>query len=373
MASSGGARVAILGAGAMGCATAAHAQALGASVAMWSPTARRLTRTSNLRAEFRCTGALRELVEVDLLPELSAVADFPVVIVCLPGYAYEAVLSQVAGHWLGGQTLVISGALSLSPLWVLEQAHARGQSLQVAGWGTTLTTAHFLPDGSLHVNAMRERIDMAALGATAGESAAALCNRLFGERFQEASTLLAPALANINPIAHAAEVIPNLSRVDQGERWPLFGCFTKVVARLAERLDGERLALAQAFGVALPTLAEHYHRSYQVPLGPLEAIAQEIEARGLGPLGPDRLEHRYLSEDVPYGLVFQEVLARQAGVPTPALSAAITVLEIAAARDFRGQNFLISELALDREDVTALRKRCAGAVRLQSPASPFPA
>ena len=89
--------------------------------------------------------------------------------------------------------------------------------------------------------------------------------------------------------------------------------------------------------------------------------AAEIDRRGMGPNGPARLDHRYVLEDAPFGLVFTEALAGIAGVDTPALSACITLLETAYERDFRGANFLVRALGLADTDASALRMRCAAA------------
>lgn len=356
--------VAVVGAGPVGCATAAYLAEHGHRPFLWSPTGSRLRRHGSL-ARIACTGALDGDREFELLDAPERLAAFDVIIVCLPGNAYADVLGPLSPRWRDGQTVIVSGALSLVPLWLREAAARHGSELVAAGWATTATTAHFLPDGRLHANPLRHRIDLAAAGD--GAAVSVLCTALLGPRFVDAGNLLAPALANINPIAHAAEVIPNLTRMELGEDWPLFGCFTPVVARLAERLDRERLATAAALGFHLPTLAEHYSRSYHIAPGPLHDMAAAIQARGMGPAGPARLAHRYVLEDVPYGLVFQEALARAANVKTPLLSSCIDLLETAYARDFRGENFLVDELDLASCGVAALRSRCAASRSAATP------
>ncbi|WP_158213331.1 NAD/NADP octopine/nopaline dehydrogenase family protein [Pigmentiphaga sp. NML080357] len=348
--------VAVVGAGPIGCATAAYLLKQGHRPALWSPTAARLRR-HGAAVRYACTGSLDGWIELEWLGAPGELARFDVVIVCLPGNAYASVLKPLSAVWRNGQTMVVSGALSLCPLWLRDSAARRGREVHAVGWATTPTTAHFLADGRLHANPLRDRIDMA--GTERGAGALALCAALLGPRFVDAGDLLAPTLANINPIAHAAEVIPNLTRMDKGEDWPLFGCFTPVVARLAAELDRERLALAAALGFALPTLAEHYSRSYHIRQGPLHDMAAEIQARGMGPAGPASLAHRYVLEDAPFGLVFQEALARAADVPSPLLSACIDLLQAAYGRDFRTENFLVDELGLATGGIAALRNRCA--------------
>src|SRR5205807_1876997 len=50
---------------------------------------------------------------------------------------------------------------------------------------------------------------------------------------------------------------------------------------------------------------------------------------------PATIDHRFLNEDVPYGLVAIAELGRAAGVPTPCADAAIDIASIVAARPFR--------------------------------------
>lgn len=347
--------VVVVGAGPMGRASAAWLAELGHRPALWSPRRRAAASAHTID----CEGAIRGRHVVRALATPAELAAFDTVLVCLPGNAYEPALGELAPLWRDGQTVIVSGALSLVGLWLATQARQRGVSLRVLAWNTTLTTAHDAADGRLHVNPLRQQITV----ATAGDleppgDALALCCALFGDRFAHAESLLVPLLANINPIAHAAEVIPNLTRMDRSESWPLFGCFTPVVGRLAQALDDERLAVARAYGFELPSLRTHYACSYLLDRAPLHEMAAEIERRGMGPRGPARLDHRYVLEDAPFGLATLETLARLAGVPTPALSACITLLQVVYARDFRAEDFLPGALGLSSSSAAALRARC---------------
>jgi len=52
---------------------------------------------------------------------------------------------------------------------------------------------------------------------------------------------------------------------------------------------------------------------------------------------PATIDHRFLNEDVPYGLVAIAELGRLAGVATPCADAVITVASIVAGRSYRDQ------------------------------------
>jgi len=297
-------RVAVLGAGPVGRATAAYLAHHGHDVGIWSPSGR---GTAPLMAragdpgkgviEYR--GALEGRVEVDVLRSPDALAAYEVIVVAFPGHAYDRVLPLVLPRIESRHIVIVSGALSLVPLWLYEQAGNGTARPLVASWGTTLATARRSERADVEIGSVRARFDVAAIPAAAADAALACCQGLFGDRFDLAPSILATAISSVNPVAHAAEALPNLTRMERGEDWYLFECMTPAAARLAEAIDAERLEIAQALGLKVRSLATHYQLSYHVPLATVAEMAAAIHARDRAPLGPRTAEHRYVLEDMP--------------------------------------------------------------------------
>ena len=357
-------RVAVLGAGPVGRATAAYLAHHGHQVGIWSPSGASVAALrrgpSSEKVEIHYCGALSGETAVDVLEAGSDVRHYDVLVIALPGTAYGAVLPAILPHIERRHFVVVSGALSLLPLWIHERAGNGAARPLVASWGTTLATARRTSMADVEIATIRSRFDVAAIPAPATDIALERCRNLFGDRFDRATSILATALSNVNPIAHAAEALPNLTRMERGETWYLFECMTPAAARIAEALDQERLAIAQALGLRVRSLATHYHLSYHVPLGSIAEMAAAIHARDHAPRGPTGAEHRYVLEDFPYGLVFYEALAQIAGVDAPVMSAAITLGCAAYARNFRRENALIEALDLTRLTASELLARCTG-------------
>ncbi len=330
-------RVAVLGAGPVGMATAAVLSRGGHDIRLVRPRGEAAERALTVRLAVAMEGE----ATLPLVEGIAGIAGHEVVVLAIPGTAYRAVLPALADAVAPGATVIFGGALPLAPVWL---ARRLGGRAGVIAWGTTLATASRQADGTLRVGTIRARFDIAPLPPADPAASLALCRTLFGDRFGLAEGgVLASALSNINPIAHAAQVLPNLSRIDRREDWPLFGNFTESACAICLALDAERLAVARGFGIAVRDIATHYHLSYHVPLGPLAGIAAEMQKRGLGPLGPKTLPHRYVQEDMPFGLAFLEAAGRRAGVPTPAVSGALTLLSAAVGQDLRAANFLLRE------------------------------
>jgi opine dehydrogenase len=357
---SGPIRLAIIGAGPIAGITALIAAARGHEVALWSPRgSRRLGEMAGDTLTITGTGALVATTKVQLLPSADSLIDWPVIVFAIPGDAYPAILPQVLPLLTDGHNVIFSGALSLAPLWLGERAEHRGVRPAIAAWGTTLGTGRINAGGAIKVSTIRSRFEVAARPANRLDAMLDLCRALFGDVFAPASNLLVPLLSNINPVAHAGEIIPNLSRIEKGEVWSLFGNFDVSGTRIADAIDQERLAIAQAFDIQTRSLVRHYHLSYHVPEGPLLQVARDIASSGRVD-GPISFNHRHIQEDMPFGLAVYEVLGTICGVPTPILSAAITLLGAACDRPMRSLNPLIKELGLEQETPAGLAKRCAG-------------
>ena len=106
--------------------------------------------------------------------------------------------------------------------------------------------------------------------------------------------------------------------------------------RLIESVDRERIAIGAKLGIEIASdpamgmrqgymLADNYGAAYREAPGFLGIGAQP------------QLDHRYLHEDVGYGLVFMSRLAQQVGVETPTIDAIIQVASVLMARDYASE------------------------------------
>ncbi len=348
--------LAVIGAGPIGILSATLAASAGHRVGVWCP---RTPAPPGERLVLRCTGKLESSVEVENLSGPQSLAGWSNVLVALPATAYADVLGMAMPFLHQRQTVIFSGALSLVQFWLRDAIQRRGPAPDLLAWGTTLGTASRVQPLHAKVATVRPRLGVSALPATRLQALTARCAALFGDRFDPAPAHLATLLANINPIAHAGQVIPNLTRIENGEAWRLFANFTSAGARIAEAIDAERLAIGRRFGIPLRSLADHYRLSYGVKGEDLAALAQAIEAAGLGAPGPQSIDHRYIGEDVPYGLVVLQRIGAIAGVATPCLDMAIALLGCALDRPYGQMNPVLAGLHLETETAESLAQRFA--------------
>jgi opine dehydrogenase len=155
---------------------------------------------------------------------------------------------------------------------------------------------------------------------------------------ERADSVFQTTLQNGNPVIHPAVTLLNAGLIERTDGAFLFyeEGVTEGVGRLIEAVDQERLAIAGKLGVTIlsePALGvrqgymreENYSTGYSSAPGFLGIGAQS------------RLDHRYLTEDVGYSLILFADLAARLGVATPVMDAVIAVASVVLDRDFRAE------------------------------------
>ena len=349
-------RIGIVGTGAIALASAIWLRQAGHEVLLWSP---RGTDAAPLGTQaLACMGLHPCTVAAGFVQGLAELCgDADVLLLALPVNGHRRVMDRMLPFVRDGQVVIVSSMASLSSLYLYENARRAGRQLTVASLGTTVLTARRESALQVRVMTRRGRVGVSALPGPGIASVLALCAAMFGDGFHAQDNALQSALANVNAISHAPLAVYNWTRIERGEHWPQYHCMTPAVARVIETLDAERRALAGAYGIEVGSVEEHFARSFGVASTRLADIAAELHAKRGGPPGPTRVDTRFVTEDIPYGLVFLEALGRMAGVPMPATRTLVDAASLIGGVDFRRENDLLAPLALERETVAGLRER----------------
>jgi opine dehydrogenase len=348
-------RVSILGAGAIAYGAAAHLAQAGHDPMLWSPSGQRtvaLAAGQPLVATNAIAGSFTPRIAASCA---EAIAAADAVLVALPGYGHKSVLEAASAHLREGQPVIISSHASFGALYLSKLIAARGVRAPIIAWGTTLTTGRQPSPTEVNVATVRQKIDLATVPHGDIAAGHALCSALFGDRFVERDGLLAIALSNLNPQNHLGIALLNLTRMERGETWSQGENVTPTVGRFIEALDAERLAIAQAFGLSVRTVQEHFSLSFHVAIAGVSEMNQEMHRLGRGGVGPATVNSRYVLEDVPFGLTPTILLGRLAGRPALLHESGVAIFSAAYARDLARDNDLLPELGLERLSVAQLQ------------------
>lgn len=351
-----GVTVGIVGAGAIAFGAAAFLENAGHKPILWSPSGEG-TRRLAVGEKMVATGAIKGTFQPGVASSAKdLVGRADVLMVALPAYGHKRVMDAVAPHIRPGQTVIISSHASFGALYLSKLLARRGIVVPIVAWGTTVTTGRKPSPVETSVNTVRSKVDICTVPASCSAEGLAICRRLFGDRFIQREGLLAIALSNLNPQNHLGIALCNMTRMEHGESWGQGLNVTPNVGRLLEALDRERLAIAEALGLSVRTIFEHFHLSFHVPVDSISTMNQQMHREGRGGTGPATADSRYVTEDVPYGLLATVKLGALTGEEARLHRAGIEIFSALYGRDFFSENELLAALDLDSMSLHELNK-----------------
>lgn len=353
-------RVAIVGFGGIGRGYAAYLTGQGHEPIIWSPSGAALADFAG-NAPLAVTGKLETAMPLRIARDCAeALAGADAVIVTVQANGFKTVIDAIAPHLTTGQTVIISAHCSFAALHLHRLLKERSIDIPIAAWATTALTARKSGPRSVHISGIRAKLDVATLPVRQAQAGLAACRALFGDRFEPRDDVLAIMLSNLNPPAHVANMLGNLTRAERGEDWPNYGSITQGVGRIVDAMDVERLALAAAFGLSVRSVQDHYVHSFGVSPGPVGEMAAAVYKNRPELLGPKTLDTRFITEDVPFGLVPLEALGQVTDMPLPLHQAGIALFDAICDRNFRAENDLLSALDLAGLSAADLHRELRG-------------
>src|SRR4029077_14709749 len=201
---------------------------------------------------------------------------------------------------------------------------------------------------TVNIYSCTNRLRVAALPGRHSKELFALIKPLY-PNIVAASSVLETGLGNINAIFHPPGMMMNAGGLEHTGGDFLFyrEGFTPAVGRVTAAVDAERMAVARALGVpAVPFLDIFFEKGLTTKAardaGDIARACEESEPNRTIK-APPSLDHRYIHEDIGYGLVPMAELGRLAGVATPTIDALIALAGLALGSDYR-----VSGLTLER-------------------------
>ena len=329
-------RVTVCGAGQQGLAMAAHLALNGERVAIWNRT---FDHISNLAAggKISLTGVIRGNVPVDCATSNVHEALSDLVMVVTPASAHRDIAKMLAPYVHPEMLIVLNPGRSFGAIefynTLAEFEHR--QLPVVAETQTIVYTCRRTSDYGVHVYALKKEVPLAAIGMEAGNviDRLPLCLK---EYFKPVNSVLETSFANVGMILHCAPVLMNVGWIetDKVDFKYYYDGISRSIAEFLQECDNERLATAAAYGVKVESLIEWLKRVYGAVGDTIHqciastAVYKEIDA-------PSRIDCRYITEDVPCGLVPIECAARAKGVASKHISLLIDLANALLKTDFR--------------------------------------
>ena len=320
--------VAVLGAGAGGCAAAAHLRLLGLNVALWNRTESRITSIRErggieLFGDTKQTGfAEIRTVTTDMA---SVLKNADTVIVTVPASGHADVARECARYIRDDQTVILNPGYMSSIEFSSIVGSIKRVRTRIAETSCLTYTCRMTKPTEVMVFRTSRFILLSAFPGVHTEGIL--------ETLADAYAFVKPAinvfeagLNNPNQIVHPTITILNAARIESGEDFLFYkDGVTHSVAKLIEDVDNERLLICKRMHFKEITSPQRaYMSGHASPNSTIYDVYTRSEQLGKVK-APSSLSYRFLTEDIPYGLVMWSSLARAIGVATPTIDSMVTI------------------------------------------------
>lgn len=348
-------RVAVLGAGNGGCAVAADLALRGFNVRLFNRTEERL-RSIRERGGIELTGVSGEghatLERITTSLE-EALEGSQLVVLTVPISALEHYAPRISVLISPEQVLLLNPGHMGGALFVAAEIERRRPGFRASLCETTTLTYACRMQGPASVRIYRVVTDLLCAAYPATNTSRLLdALRPAFPNLRAAANVLETGLQDLNAVEHPAQMVCNAGWVEhtRGDFYFYYEGTTPAVSRVIEAVDAERVALARALGVRTRTFVDYflqagYTTSEGARSGRVHDAMQASEANRWIK-GPASLDHRYIHEDVGWGLVPWIQLASAVGVPTPVMSALTTLASSLTGIDYMTQGLTLAKLGL---------------------------
>jgi opine dehydrogenase len=280
-----------------------------------------------------------------------ALSDADVVFLVVPAFAQRRFAEFAAPFLRSGQVVALTpGNLGGSMEWaaVLKEKGVKERPILVDVESMIYSGFKNGPT-SVQVSGFKRNINCAAFPATKTGQALQVIHRVY-PNLGPGENVLTIGLSKAGSVMHPTITLLNAGWIEktQGNFLFYWDGLTSAVGRVMERLESERLALGKALGLNLISTRDSllgYYADQGAKGDTLTEVASTNPVYGID-RAPKNMRHRFLLEDIPYGLVPIEELARLGGVATPICSALVELASTMLQTDFRQEGRGLKRLGL---------------------------
>lgn len=361
-------KIAVLGAGNAGCACAGDLTMKGHEVT--------LIKTSKSMHNDNFEYLMKPDAELTLWEEgethsahlhavstdLADIKGKDIIIMYIQTNYHEDLIKRVAEYIEDGQILLINPGY-FSTAYVLK--YAGDKDITVVEATSSFIDCRIMEPGYIKVGFRNVRNPVSIYPAAHMEKAIPLLDSLQYHFSYHSPVEI--ALHNPNLIVHTVGAIMSIPRIEKtnGNYCMYWEVWTPSVWNILEKLDAEKMDVLEALGLRrLAYVDACKYRNTEDDDRSGKEIFMWYASMPTRAKGPVKVDSRYISEDVPQGLVMLEALGEQLNIPTPVCTSLIEIASAALGRDLRIEGRTVEKLGRENIDAIVQDTRAANYISI---------
>ncbi|MDU2218975.1 NAD/NADP octopine/nopaline dehydrogenase family protein [Finegoldia magna] len=345
-------KISILGAGNAGCAVAADLTLKGHEVTLIKTSHSmhddnfEYLQNNDGKMVLNEFGEIKTAYISKVTRDLTQLKNSEVVIIYIQTNYHEQLIEKISDIIENNQILLINPGY-LSTAYVLK--HCNDKKVIVAEAESSFIDGRIMEPGYFRVGFRNVRNPIGIYPRERKEEAIRKLDKL-DERFVYLDSVVEAAIHNPNLIVHTVGSVMSIPRIEKskGDFCMYHEAYTRdnpSTWNILEALDKEKMSVLKKMGFKELSYVEacKYRNSLNESEDAKEVFLNyaEMDTRAKGPI---KVDSRYISEDVPQGLVMLESLGKTLNVETPIASSLINIASAALDRNLRNEGRTLDKL-----------------------------
>lgn len=347
-------KIAILGAGNAGCAVGADLSLKGHQVTLIKTSHAMHDENFNYLLENDGKFVINEFGEISetniykVTRDLEEISNNEVVIIYIQTNYHKDLIKRIVKYFKDDQIILINPGY-LSSAYILEYCD---KDIIIAEAQSSFIDGRIMENGYFRVGFRNVRNPIGIYPKRRKEEAIEKLDKL-DERFVYLDSIIEAAIHNPNMIVHTVGSVMSIPRIEIAKE--NFCMYHEAYTRenihtwkILEKLDDEKMDVLEKLGFERLSYenACKYRNSLDESIDAKEVFL-DYAAMDTRAKGPVKVDSRYISEDVPEGLVMLESLAKVLEVKTPIATSLIEIASAALGRDLRKDGRSVESLGYD--------------------------
>lgn len=328
--------VLIIGSGNQGLSLAYDLSVSGVKINLWNRSFNSIAKLLTTKTVYSVDDSSQKAILNRVSNDINEVlTDF--IIVSVPNSAYDDIARMLSKVVNENTVILLSPGRTFGALFFIDSLKKYGLSHtpHIFELQTIIHTARKVSDDTVNIYARKNDVLISSLFSSDAILLKKFPNFLV-KHLKYVDSLVYTSLGNMGMLLHCAPTLMNVGCIES-ERVSFkyyFDGISPTIASFIEKMDNERLEVANKFGFKLESLLEWVNRTYGVDRKNLyESLQNNRSYREID--APETVHHRYIFEDVPCGLVPVESIASLLGMTTPYITLIIDLACKLLQTDFR--------------------------------------